>query len=223
MGAPPRPPPRSPPPLLPALLALWFLTSVASLFLAKHALHTTHLSEITFTACLFLSSGLFGLIATRLLHLAPLAPLTPTHAHAVIPLAAAYLLKEVLKYFAIARVSVNLINTTRSLGPAVTLALEYLLLSSRPAPRVLAALLPIVAGVTLTSLNELSIAHSAANSAVFLAGLAAAAASTVINQMQNMYSKSLFGAARTDPVSLQIHLSLLSLALLSPFLSLIHI
>lgn len=207
------------PHLLRVLLIFWFITSVASLFAAKHALHISSLSPPAFAAALFLTSATAGVVATRGFRLAPLAPLTRTQARIVLPLALAHLVKEVLKYAAIARVSVNLINTARALGPAITLLLEYLLFASSPSRRLLVALVPTVAGVALTGLDELSLARAPGSATVFLVGAAAAVASTVINQGQNMYSKRVFTTALVDPISLQIHLSLLSFVLLLPALA----
>jgi solute carrier family 35, member E1 len=204
-------------PRLAALVAAWFLTSVSSLFLAKHCLAAHPVNEGTFTLALFASSLLFGLLSTRVLGLHALAPLTRRQLRAILPLAAAFLVKELLKYASIARLSVNLINTIRSLGPVITIALERVLWSHRPPRSVVVAMAPIALGVALTSMDEMHAASTGRTSIlVFCAGAAAAVASTVINQSQNMYSKVLFGQARIDPVSLQIYLSGLSLALLAP-------
>lgn len=208
-----------------AFLAGWFVSSLASLFIAKHVLHVYAINEAVFTLWQFTSSLVFGLLLTKALRLRPLAVLSRAQLRAVVPLSAAFLIKEVLKYASLARVSVNLVNTIRSLGPLFNVCLEMLLFGHRPPLSVLWALLPIIIGVALTSLDEIhSASVTSAELLVAIVGFAAAVASTAINNAQNIYSKLLFGKERIDPVSLQIYLSAISLVIMSPasLLQLVH-
>lgn len=199
-------------------IAGWFVFSLASLFFAKHVLHVYKINEGVFTLWQFGSSVAYGLIFTKVLRWRPLAVLTRRQMNAVIPLSAAFLVKEVLKYASLARVSVNLVNTIRSLGPLFNVCLEFLFFRHRPQPSVLWSLLPIILGVALTSVDEI---HSASGSGIdiliSMLGFCAAVLSTAINNGQNIYSKILFGKERIDPVSLQIYLSAISLLIMSPF------
>lgn len=198
-------------------ISAWFVFSLASLFQAKHVLHTQPVSETQLTLSLFLCSVIFGLIFTKVLRLHSLEPLNRQQLRAVVPLSLAFLIKEVLKYASLARVSVNLVNTIRSLGPLFNVMLEFIIFRHRPSPSILWALSPIIIGVALTTIDEI---HSASLSSssffVAVAGFFAAVVSTAINNAQNIYSKVLFGKERIDPVSLQIYLSAISLALMSP-------
>jgi solute carrier family 35, member E1 len=199
-------------------MAGWFVTSLASLFCAKHILHNYPVNEAVFTLSQFTSSVLIGLAFTKVLRLHPLASLSAAQLRAVLPLAAAFLVKEMLKYMAIARVSVNLVNTVRSLGPLFSIALERVALRHSPPRAVVLSIIPTIIGVALTSYDEMNATSSAGLSfVVFLVGLSAAVVSTAINQSQNIYSKILFGQERIDPVSLQIYLSAMSLAIMAPY------
>lgn len=195
----------------------WFIFSLASLFLAKHVLHVFEINEAVFTLWQFASSVLFGLLFTKVFRMHKLAVLSRSQLKAVVPLSAAFLIKEMLKYASLARVSVNLVNTIRSLGPLFNVCLEMLLFGHAPPASVIWALLPIIIGVALTSIDEI---HSASvSSTEFLTailGFMAAVLSTGINNAQNIYSKVLFGRERIDPVSLQIYLSAISLVIMSP-------
>ncbi|PXF42622.1 Phosphoenolpyruvate/phosphate translocator 2, chloroplastic [Gracilariopsis chorda] len=195
----------------------WFTFSLASLFFAKHVLNVYEINEAIFTLWQFASSVLFGLLFTKVLRIRPLAVLTRAQMRAVVPLSAAFLVKEVLKYASLARVSVNLVNTIRSLGPLFNVLLELLFFGHRPPISVVWALFPIILGVALTSVDEIhSASVSSAELLVAIIGFTAAVLSTAINNAQNIYSKVLFGKERIDPVSLQIYLSAISLAIMSP-------
>lgn len=198
-------------------ISAWFVFSLASLFLAKHVLHVYEVNEAVFTLWQFASSVLFGVLFTKLLKMHPLAVLNRSQLRAIVPLSAAFLVKEVLKYASLARVSVNLVNTIRSLGPLFNVCLEFLFFAHRPPFSVVWALFPIIAGVALTSIDEIhSASVSSAELVVAVVGFLAATLSTAINNAQNIYSKILFGKERIDPVSLQIYLSAISLAIMSP-------
>ncbi len=194
----------------------WFSFSLASLFLAKHVLHVHKINEGVFTLWQFSASVLFGLLFTKVLRITPLADLSRDQLRKVVPLSAAFLIKEMLKYASLARVSVNLVNTIRSLGPIFNVILEALFFNHRPPIRVLWALAPIVVGVALTSVDELQSASLGVDLITAALGFAAAVMSTAINNGQNIYSKILFGKERIDPVSLQIYLSAISLVIMAP-------
>lgn len=195
----------------------WFIFSLASLFLAKHVLHVFDINEAVFTLWQFGSSVLFGLILTKILRFQQLAILGRGQLRAIVPLSVAFLIKEMLKYASLARVSVNLVNTIRSLGPLFNVCLELCFFRHTPPASVVWALLPIIIGVALTSIDEI---HSASVSSTELftavLGFLAAVLSTAINNAQNIYSKILFGRERIDPVSLQIYLSAISLLIMCP-------
>lgn len=195
----------------------WFVFSLASLFLAKHVLHVYDINEAVFTLWQFASSVLFGLFFTKVLRMHELSALSRSQLRAVVPLSAAFLVKEVLKYASLARVSVNLVNTIRSLGPLFNVCLEFFFFGHRPQASVVWALVPIITGVALTSIDEIhSASVSSAELLVALVGFLSAVLSTAINNAQNIYSKVLFGKERIDPVSLQIYLSAISLIIMSP-------
>lgn len=200
-----------------SFLSFWFVFSVASLFVAKHVLHVYKLNEAIFSLWQFALSVTFGLTFTKIFRFHPLATLTSSQLHSIVPLSTTFLIKELLKYAALSRVSVNLVNTIRSLGPLFNVILEYLCLGYRPQPKVLYALTPIIIGVTLTSFDEFHVASISDSLLIAVVGCVAAILSTAINIGQNMYSKILFGRDKIDPVSLQIYLSAISFVIMSPF------
>lgn len=198
-------------------ITLWFVFSVASLFLAKHVLHVHRLNEAVFTLWQFALSVIFGLIFTKIFRVQTLASLSAHQFRSIVPLSVTFLVKELLKYAALSRVSVNLVNTIRSLGPIFNVLLEYLFLGHIPQRSILYVLIPIVIGVALTSIDEIHVASVSNSLFVALVGFLAAVFSTAINIGQNIYSKILFGREKIDPVSLQIFLSAISFLLMSPF------
>lgn len=204
-------------------ISAWFVFSLASLFIAKHVLHVYDINEAVFTLWQFGSSVLFGLLVTKGFRMHKLASLSRRQLRAIVPLSAAFLVKEVLKYASLARVSVNLVNTIRSLGPLFNVCLEMCFFNHRPPMSVVGALMPIIIGVALTSIDEIHTASvSGSEFLVAIIGFLAAVLSTAINNAQNIYSKVLFGKERIDPVSLQIYLSAISLVIMSPG-SLVHL
>lgn len=179
-------------------------------------LHVHKINEGVFTLWQFSASVLFGLAFTKVFRIRPLARLDRGQLRRIVPLSAAFLIKEMLKYASLARVSVNLVNTIRSLGPLFNVLLEALFFTHQPPRRVLWALCPIVIGVALTSFDELQSASVGIDFFAASLGFAAAVLSTAINNGQNIYSKILFGKERIDPVSLQIYLSAISLIIMAP-------
>lgn len=198
-------------------MAAWFIFSLTSLFLAKHVLHVFDINEAVFTLWQFASSVLFGLLFTKVLRIQKLSILTRNQLKAIVPLSAAFLAKEMLKYASLARVSVNLVNTIRSLGPLFNVCLEMFFFGHTPPSSVVWALIPIIVGVALTSVDEIhSASVSSAELFTAILGFMAAVLSTGLNNAQNIYSKMLFGREGIDPTSLQIYLSAISLAIMSP-------
>lgn len=198
-------------------MTVWLAVSILSLFIAKHVLHVHQLNETIFTLWQFALSVIFGVTFTKVCGLHNLAILNNAQLWSIVPLSATFLIKEILKYAALSRVSVNLVNTIRSLGPLFNVGLEYIYLGHRPHRRVLIALVPIVIGVTLTSMDEIHAASVTDSFVVTILGFLAAILSTAINIGQNIYSKILFGREKIDPVSLQIYLSGISFVLMFPF------
>lgn len=198
-------------------MTVWLAFSIVSLFIAKHVLHVYQLNETIFTLWQFALSVLFGVSFTKVFGLHNLTTLNNAQLRSIVPLSATFLIKEILKYAALSRVSVNLVNTIRSLGPMFNVGLEFIYLGHRPHRRVLIALVPIVIGVTLTSMDEIHVASVTDSFLVTILGFLAAILSTAINIGQNIYSKILFGREKIDPVSLQIYLSGISFVLMFPF------
>lgn len=198
-------------------LSSWLVSSIASLFIAKHVLHQHRLNETVFTLWQFALSVTFGLLFTKIFRLHSLASLSTSQLRAIVPLSMTFLVKELLKYAALTRISVNLVNTIRSLSPMFNVLLEYIFLGHIPQRPIVFALFPIVVGVALTSVDEIHLASTSNSMFIALVGFLAAVLSTAINIGQNIYSKILFGRDRIDPVSLQIYLSALSFLFMSPF------
>lgn len=198
------------------LMTLWFVFSVASLFTAKQVLHIYHINEAVFSLWQFFFSVFFGLLFTKVLRVHELEVLSLAQVRTIVPLSLTFLVKELLKYASLSRISVNLVNTIRSLGPLFNVLLEFFFLGHRPQQAILWALLPIVLGVALTSIDEIHVASISNSLFVAIVGFFSAIFSTAINNAQNIYSKILFGRERIDPVCLQIYLSAISLILMSP-------
>ncbi|KAA8491483.1 Triose phosphate/phosphate translocator, non-green plastid, chloroplastic [Porphyridium purpureum] len=200
---------------LAVMLVLWMVSSLVSLFYSKHALSASGVSDDFFAVWLLLCSTVYGAIWTLVLRVQPLQRLSQRQLKAVVPLSAAYLVKEVLKYGSLGRISVNLFNTIRSLAPIFSALLEFIAFKHVPPARVMTTMIPVVFGVTLTSVEEIkgASANDAAMLLVSVQGLLASACSTGINSGQNIYSKLLFGRDKIDPQSLQVYLSAISFSM----------
>jgi len=201
-----------------AYLSAWIMSSVVSLFYANQLLkNNRQIGEDVFTVWQLACSVLYGLIFTKVCRMHELTELTRDQVRAIIPLSLAYLIKELLKYASLGRVSVNLFNTIRSLGPFFSIVLEITFMKHYPTSGMVGALAPIIGGVAATSLDEMNVAVDSSQLFVYGVGLIAAITSTAINNAQNIYSKILFGQKKIDPISLQIYLSAMSFLMIMPY------
>mmetsp|Transcript_38485 Transcript_38485/g.151884 ORF Transcript_38485/g.151884 Transcript_38485/m.151884 type:complete len:137 (+) Transcript_38485:153-563(+) len=94
-------------------IAAWITSSVVSLFLANSLLKGAEIGEDVFTVWQLACSIMYGLLGTKVLRLHRLSELSRKQVRAIVPLSIAYLVKELLKYASLGRVSVNLFNTIR--------------------------------------------------------------------------------------------------------------
>ena len=102
----------------------------------------------------------------------------------VLPLAAVHTLGNLLTNVSLGRVAVSFTHTVKATEPFFSVLFSWLLMGSRPDPRVLAALVPIFAGVALASATEASFNWP---------GFAAAMGSNLTFQSRNVLSKMVMG------------------------------
>ncbi|GAB2284229.1 holo-[acyl-carrier-protein] synthase [Dionaea muscipula] len=103
---------------------------------------------------------------------------------AILPLALAHTLGNLLTNISLGKVAVSFTHTIKAMEPFFTVVLSAIFLGERPTFWVVSSLVPIVAGVALASFTEASFNWT---------GFYSAMASNLTNQSRNVFSKKLMG------------------------------
>ncbi|KAK4535951.1 hypothetical protein CDCA_CDCA06G1976 [Cyanidium caldarium] len=213
------------------LFALWNGCSILHLYVTRELLARYRVSEVFLTLTQMLLTVVYGLALMRATtgSQATRAAFRRNVLWKMVPLAALATVRDVTKFAGLARISVNLSVTLRSLSPVATVGMQWLFWGDRFSPAVLLSLLPIMAGVTMASIAELAktdgeLAQARTTNAhlallSFIAGCAACCLSVLFGVAHAMAIKTLFTRQqdKIDPVHLQVLQSLLSIGLLTPY------
>lgn len=215
------------------LFLTWNAFGIAHLYVTRELLARYRISEVFLTVTQLLLVIVYGLAMMRVMPgVAALRnALTMRTLVRMIPLSVLVIVRDVAKFGGLARVSVNLAVTLRSMSPVATVLLQMLFWGDRFPADVVVSLLPIICGVSLASAADLSAAssHGGGGSggasewvppsvAGLLIGCAACVMSVFFGVAHSMAIKALFGDRdRIDPVHLQVLQSALSLLLLLPY------
>ncbi|EXC20310.1 Phosphoenolpyruvate/phosphate translocator 2 [Morus notabilis] len=142
-------------------------------------------------------------------NLYPRPKITRSQLAAILPLALAHTLGNLLTNVSLGKVAVSFTHTIKAMEPFFTVVLSALLLAERPTLWVVSSLVPIVGGVALTSFTEASFNWI---------GFCSAMASNLTNQSRNVFSKKVMvnHEETLDNINLFSVITIISFILLVP-------
>ncbi|WJX65327.1 holo-[acyl-carrier-protein] synthase, variant 2 [Trifolium repens] len=190
------------------MFATWYLLNIYFNIYNKQVLKV-YPFPATVTAFQFgFASLVINLIWTLNLH--PRPNISKSKLVAILPLAVAHTLGNLLTNISLGKVAVSFTHTIKAMEPFFTVVLSSLLLGQMPTLWVLSSLLPIVGGVALASMTEVSFNWI---------GFSTAMASNLTNQSRNVLSKKLMANEEDalDNINLYSVITIISFFLLLPF------
>jgi len=194
--------------VLGAMFALWYVLNIFFNIFNKEVLRATA-TPFTNTALQFAIGALFcGAMWTCRLHKAP--KFDPKQLWMIMPLAVVHTLGNLLTNVSLGKVAVSFTHTIKAMEPFFSVALSSIFLGTPVTAPVLLALLPIVVGVALASISEVSFNWI---------GFGAAMGSNLTFQSRNVLSKKLMAKDAKkglDNINLFSIITILSLALMAP-------
>ncbi|PKI55197.1 hypothetical protein CRG98_024488 [Punica granatum] len=142
-------------------------------------------------------------------NLHPRPKLTKSQLAAVLPLAVAHTMGNLLTNISLGKVAVSFTHTIKAMEPFFTVVLGALLVGEKPSLWVVSSLVPIVGGVALASFTEASFNWI---------GFCSAMASNLTNQSRNVLSKKLMVKEEEtlDNINLFSVITVISFILLVP-------
>ncbi|CAJ1946689.1 unnamed protein product [Sphenostylis stenocarpa] len=197
-----------------AMLALWYLLNIYFNIYNKQVLKV-YPFPATVTAFQFgFVSLVINLIWTFNLHLRPSisgSQLVIT----LLPMAVAHTLGNLLTNISLCKVAVSFTHTIKAMEPFFTVLLSALFLGQRPTFWVFSSLMPIVGGVALASMTEVSFNWI---------GFTTAMAANITNQSRNVLSKKMMTSEEEtlDTINLYGVTTIISFILLVPFALLVE-
>ncbi|XP_004489250.1 phosphoenolpyruvate/phosphate translocator 2, chloroplastic-like [Cicer arietinum] len=189
------------------MFATWYLFNIYFNIYNKQVLKV-YPFPATVTAFQFgFASLVVNLIWTLNLH--PRPNISSSKFKAILPLAVAHTLGNLLTNISLGKVSVSFTHTIKAMEPFFTVVLSSLLLGEMPTFWVVSSLVPIVGGVALASMTEVSFNWI---------GFSTAMASNLTNQSRNVLSKKLMANEEEalDNINLYSVITIISFFLLVP-------
>ncbi|KAH1192427.1 Phosphoenolpyruvate/phosphate translocator 2, chloroplastic [Glycine max] len=143
------------------------------------------------------------------LNLHPRPSISGSQFAAILPLAVAHTMGNLLTNISLGKVAVSFTHTIKAMEPFFTVVLSALLLGEMPTFWVVSSLVPVVGGVALASMTEVSFNWI---------GFTTAMASNVTNQSRNVLSKKLMTNEEEtlDNINLYSVITIISFLLLVP-------
>ncbi|XP_010435633.1 PREDICTED: phosphoenolpyruvate/phosphate translocator 2, chloroplastic-like [Camelina sativa] len=188
------------------MFGVWYLLNIYYNIFNKQVLRV-YPYPATVTA-FQLGCGTLMIAIMWLLKLHPPPKFTPSQFTAIVQLAAAHTLGNLLTNVSLGRVNVSFTHTIKAMEPFFTVLFSVLLLGEWPSLWIVCSLLPIVAGVSLASFTEASFNWI---------GFCSAMASNVTNQSRNVLSKKfMVGKEAMDNINLFSVITIISFILLVP-------
>ncbi|PWA88001.1 triose phosphate/phosphoenolpyruvate translocator [Artemisia annua] len=162
------------------LFAVWYLANIYFNIYNKQVLQVFP-HPLTITAAQ-LAVGTFIIFLTSALNLHKWPNINGAQLVAILPLAVMHTLGNFSTNMSLGKVSVSFTNTIKAMEPFFTVILSTIFLGEIPTPWVLTSLVPIVGGVILASLTEVSFNWP---------GFWSAMSSNLANQSRNVLSKKI--------------------------------
>ncbi|MED6169912.1 holo-[acyl-carrier-protein] synthase [Stylosanthes scabra] len=191
-----------------AMFGTWYLLNIYFNIYNKQVLKV-YPFPATVTAFQFgFASLMINLIWSLNLH--PRPNITRSQLVAILPLVVAHTMGNLLTNISLGKVAVSFTHTIKAMEPFFTVLLSSLFLGEMPNFVVVSSLVPIVGGVALASMTELSFNWI---------GFATAMASNLTNQSRNVLSKKLMvnEEETLDNINLYSLITIISFFLLVPF------
>ncbi|VAH58527.1 unnamed protein product [Triticum turgidum subsp. durum] len=192
-----------------AMIVAWYLLNIYFNIYNKQVLPLPLPYTITAFQLAFGSLVIFFMWAAKL-H--PVPKLSAAQLAKIAPLAAGHMLGTVFTNMSLGKVAVSFTHTVKASEPFFTVLLSAFFLGEVPSPLVLGSLVPIVGGVALASLTEVSFNW---------VGFWSAMASNLLNQTRNVLSKRLLGGEEEefmDDINLFSVITVLSFLLSLPLM-----
>ncbi|KAI9078084.1 hypothetical protein K1719_040009 [Acacia pycnantha] len=191
-----------------AMFGIWYVLNIYFNIYNKQVLKV-YPFPATVTAFQF---GYTSLMVTLIwtLNLYPKPKISRSQLVAIFPLAVAHTIGNLLTNISFGKVAVSFTHTIKALEPLFTVVLSTLFLREQPTLWVVSSLVPIVGGVALASMTEVSFNWI---------GFGSAMASNLINQSRNVLSKKLMvnEEESLDNINLYSVISMISFILSIPF------
>ncbi|KAF5746875.1 Phosphoenolpyruvate/phosphate translocator 2 isoform 1 [Tripterygium wilfordii] len=190
-----------------AMFGLWYLLNIYFNIFNKQVLKV-YPYPATVTAFQFgCGTTMIIIMWTFNLHIRP--KITRSQLAAILTLAVAHTMGNVLTNVSLGRVAVSFTHTIKAMEPFFTVLFAFLFLGERPTFWVVSSLVPIVSGVALASFTEASFNWI---------GFCSAMASNVTNQSRNVLSKKFMVQKEEtlDNINLFSVITVISFVLLVP-------
>ncbi|XP_062010163.1 phosphoenolpyruvate/phosphate translocator 2, chloroplastic-like isoform X1 [Rosa rugosa] len=190
-----------------AMFGIWYLLNIYFNIYNKQVLKV-YPFPATVTAFQF-ACGTVMIILMWTLNLYPRPKITRSQLAAILPLAVAHTMGNLLTNISIRKVAVSFTHTIKAMEPFFTVLFSALLLAERPTIWVVSSLVPIVGGVALASFTEASFNWI---------GFGSAMASNITNQSRNVLSKKFMAKKEEslDNINLFSVITIISFILLLP-------
>jgi solute carrier family 35 protein E1 len=192
-----------------AMIVAWYLLNIYFNIYNKQVLQPL---PFPYTITAFqLAFGSFVIFLMWALKLHPAPRISISQLAKIAPLAAGHMLGTVFTNMSLSKVAVSFTHTIKASEPFFTVLLSAFFLGETPSLLVLGSLVPIVGGVALASLTELSFNWI---------GFWSAMASNLLYQSRNVLSKKLLGGEEEalDDINLFSILTILSFLLSLPLM-----
>uniref|UniRef100_A0ACD5W0X5 Uncharacterized protein n=1 Tax=Avena sativa TaxID=4498 RepID=A0ACD5W0X5_AVESA len=189
-----------------ALIVAWYLLNIYFNIYNKQVLQAL---PFPYTITAFqLGFGSLAILSMWAARLHPLPSLSAAQLAKIAPLAAGHMLGTVFTNMSLGAVAVSFTHTIKASEPFFTVLLSAFFLGEWPSMLVLGSLVPIVGGVALASLTEVSFNW---------VGFWSAMASNLLNQTRNVLSKRLLAVGGEEEESMD-DINLFSLITVLSFL-----
>ncbi|EOA16960.1 hypothetical protein CARUB_v10005189mg [Capsella rubella] len=189
------------------LFAMWYLFNIYFNIYNKQVLKALH-APMTVTLVQF-AVGSVLITVMWALNLYKRPKISGAQLAAILPLAVVHTLGNLFTNMSLGKVSVSFTHTIKAMEPFFSVLLSAMFLGEAPTPWVIGAIIPIVGGVALASISEVSFNW---------AGFTSAMASNLTNQSRNVLSKKVMVKKddSLDNITLFSIITLMSLVLMAP-------